>query len=131
MKRISTLAGLVLTLALFNFAAAQSSRYSANTFNNSSAEAGLPYLQNFTFKDYDAHPQNWGIVQDERGVMYFANTEGLLEFDGVTWRLIRPLQNVTVVSLAMDSSGFLFAGGVNDFGYFPPGCRNPQHFVSL
>lgn len=30
--------------------------------------------------DYNAGIQNWAIAQDERGVMYFGNNSGLLEF---------------------------------------------------
>ena len=37
--------------------------------------------------DYNAGIQNWSIAQDERGVMYFGNNNGLLEFDGSAWRL--------------------------------------------
>lgn len=33
--------------------------------------------------DYNAGIQNWAIAQDERGVMYFGNNSGLLEFDEV------------------------------------------------
>jgi len=44
-------------------------------------KAGLPYIQNFSPKDYKADPQNLKIVQDERGIMYFGS---LLTYDGVS-----------------------------------------------
>jgi len=61
-----------------------------------SPESGSFVFQTYTPKIYGANPQNWAMAQDSRGVMYFANTEGVLEFDGVFWRLIR-LSNGTVV----------------------------------
>jgi hypothetical protein len=51
-------------------------------------EAGRPFITNYTPKQYGAHPQNYAIVQDQYGVMYFANGNGVLEHDGATWRLI-------------------------------------------
>jgi len=32
-------------------------------------KAGLPYIQNFSPRDYKADPQNWKIAQDERGML--------------------------------------------------------------
>lgn len=40
-------------------------------------------IRNFTKNEYNAESQNWSIVQDTRGFVYFANNAGLLEFDGV------------------------------------------------
>jgi hypothetical protein len=49
---------------------------------------GIPFIQNYAPKDYHADSQNWAIVQDRRGIMYFGNSDGVLEYDGVSWRLI-------------------------------------------
>ena len=46
-----------------------------------------PIVRSYSVSDYDAGVQNWSIVQDERGMMYFGNNSGLLEFDGNTWKL--------------------------------------------
>ena len=46
-----------------------------------------PIVRNYSVSDYNAGIQNWAIAQDERGVMYFGNNSGLLEFDGSAWRL--------------------------------------------
>ena len=65
---------------------------------NTSRELGIPYMRNYTPKDYDAFAQNWAIVQDKRGVMYFGNGNGVLEYDGVSWRLIRLAQESVAAS---------------------------------
>jgi len=52
-------------------------------------ELGKPILTAWLSKDYGAEPSNWAIVQDDRGVMYFGNANGILEYDGVSWRLIQ------------------------------------------
>lgn len=41
-----------------------------------------PIVRSYSVSDYNAGIQNWAIAQDERGVMYFGNNSGLLEFDG-------------------------------------------------
>lgn len=41
-----------------------------------------PIVRSYSVSDYNVGIQNWAIAQDERGVMYFGNNSGLLEFDG-------------------------------------------------
>jgi len=57
---------------------------------------GVPYIHNYSKKEYKAGTQNWSIAQDQRGFMYFANNNGLLLFDGVSWQLHR-MPNSSIV----------------------------------
>ena len=94
-------------------------------------EAGRPFIRNYSPKEYDAHPQNWAIVQDQRGVMYFGNGLGVLEYDAVSWRLI-VLPNKSVVrSLDLDEHGRIYVGAQGDFGYLAPDSVGQLRFVSL
>ena len=52
------------------------------------ADVGRQPYRNFTHRDYVGHIQNWAIVQDHRGVMYAGNNNGVLEYDGNTWKTI-------------------------------------------
>ena len=49
-----------------------------------SSELGYPFITNYGPRDYGAEQSNWGILQDRRGIMYFANGYGLLEYDGAS-----------------------------------------------
>ena len=49
---------------------------------------GLPYIRNFSPEEYQSSKQNWCAVQDFRGMLYIANTRGVLEYDGINWRQI-------------------------------------------
>lgn len=93
---------------------------------------GNYFIKNYSIKDYKAAEQNWAIVQDSRGIMYFGNNDnGILEFDGETWRSI-PIPNNTIVrSLAIDENGLIYVGAVNDFGYLAPDKKGSLQFVSL
>lgn len=83
-------------------------------------EIGKPFLTNWSPKDYDAHSQNWAIIQDSRGIMYIGNSSGVLEFDGVSWRLLDYGEKSFTRSLAIDKSDRIFIGAKNEIGFFLP-----------
>ena len=92
---------------------------------------GIPDIINYSRDVYNAGTQNRGIVQDKNGVMYFANYEGLLTFDGNYWKNY-PLPNKTVVrSIAMGKDNRIYAGGQDDFGYFSPDRNGKLVYTSL
>ena len=95
-------------------------------------ENGLPYIRNFTPKEYSAHSQNWAIIQDQRGIIYVGNTEGLLEYDGVSWRLIKPSGKASIVlSLAIDKNNRIYVGSYNELGYLASDSIGQMQYVSL
>ncbi len=94
-------------------------------------EAGLPYIQNFIPKHYGAAGQNWAIVEDRRGVLYFGNSTGVLEYDGVSWRLIPTADETVARSLAIDENGQIYVGAQGDFGYLTPNKSGQLHYISL
>lgn len=47
-----------------------------------------PPIQSYTTDDYSAQSQNWAISQDENNVLYVANNQGLLVFNGANWELL-------------------------------------------
>ncbi len=95
-------------------------------------ETGIPFIKNFSSEEYNAHGQNWAIVQDNNGFMYFGNTDGcVLQYDGVSWRQI-PIPNSSIVrSLAMDSAGTIYAGAQNEVGYLAPDSIGQYQYISL
>ncbi|MFC2081140.1 SpoIIE family protein phosphatase [Bacteroidota bacterium] len=84
------------------------------------SESGQYPVYNFTPGQYKALPQNWCAVQDNRGIMYFGNNQGVLEYDGVNWNPIPPTDGSPVHSIAVDNSGRIFFGSENEFGYLVP-----------
>ncbi|MCK6683212.1 MAG: hypothetical protein L6R30_12445, partial [Thermoanaerobaculia bacterium] len=93
-------------------------------------EAGVPLLRAFSPKEYGASGQNWAVVQDPRGLVYVANNDGVLEFDGLRWRLIRTANRTTVRSLAVDATGRVWAGAKGDFGALAPDETGELRYVS-
>lgn len=92
---------------------------------------GLPDVLNYSKQVYSAGLQNWDIKQDNNGILYIANNEGLLTFDGKSWNLY-PLPNKTIVrSIEIGVDGKVFAGGQDEMGYFLPGKNGQLHYTSL
>lgn len=92
---------------------------------------GTPPVQNYSKKHYKAGTQVWSAVQADNGICWFGNTEGLLEFDGMHWRL-HPLPNHTIVrSVATDNQGKIFVGGQDEFGYFSAKPNGYMQYQSL
>lgn len=79
---------------------------------------GTPNILNYPKSVYKAGTQNWNIAQDPNGFMYFANNDGLLRFDGLTWELFRVSSTPPVRSVCVDKSGTIYVGMDNDFGIF-------------
>lgn len=75
-----------------------------------------PHIINISRAQYHADNKNWSIGQDEKGVMYFGNDVGLLEFDGMEWRLNRLPKSLTARSIAVQSHQTIFTGSYEEFG---------------
>ena len=94
-------------------------------------EVGEPFMKYFSPKEYHASYQNWCILQDNNGLMYFGNNNGILEYDGNNWQLITTPNNSIVRSLCVDSTGRIYTAASSDFGYLAPDSTGQLRFVSL
>ena len=92
---------------------------------------GVPFIYNYSPLDYGAGAQNWAIVQAQNGLVYFGNNDGVLEYDGVTWRLIETKRNTVVRSLAVDQNDAVFVGAYGEIGYLTPDSLGTMAYVSL
>lgn len=100
------------------------------------AQPGNPFVLRFPpiayqSDSYTSSPQNWGMIQDERGLMYFGNTSGVLEFDGVSWRMIPGTEDMRFYRFAKDQKGRIYTGGANQLGYLAPNKNGQLQFFSL
>jgi signal transduction histidine kinase len=93
-------------------------------------ELGLPFpSEHHAPSEYNQDPQNWDIVQDDRGLVYVANNDGVLQYDGERWRLIPTKTGTFVRSLAADS--LVYVGMKGDFGYLRPDSSGVLRYTSL
>lgn len=93
---------------------------------------GLSFLKNYSPDEIGAGAQNWAVIMDNRGVMYFGNGDnGVLEFDGVNWVKIPVSNNSIVRSLGIDNNGTIYVGAVGEIGYLKPDDFGKLQYVSL
>jgi hypothetical protein len=52
-----------------------------NLFSQTNVD-GIPFIKNYSPRTYGASEANWAIAQDHRGVLYFGNSQCILEYDG-------------------------------------------------
>jgi hypothetical protein len=112
------------------FAQADKPNISQNFPSKHWLENGIPYIQNFSPRDYNAEIQNFEIVQDRKGFIYSGNLNGVLIFDGVSWRLVQTPSKTLARSLCLINDT-IFVGTLGDFGYLSPDDTGKLNFVSL
>lgn len=93
--------------------------------------SGSPLMQNYLPTEYNSSSQNWAITQDNRGIMYFGNTECVLEFDGTNWNKIRLPDLKPVQSIDINPNGTIYVGSVGEFGYLACNKIGQTEYVSL
>ncbi|MFT3903053.1 MAG: triple tyrosine motif-containing protein [Niabella sp.] len=92
---------------------------------------GTPSIINYTKETYNAGNQNWDIAQDARGIMYFANNDGLLTFDGVHWEIYKLPNESGLHSLLVSKDGKIYVGGQGEMGYFAADKNGKLVYCSL
>jgi len=122
MKRFVIIAGVFIFFTLFSYTQDAVEVY----------RKGLPFMKNYTPDEIGAGEQNWAVIMDNRGVMYFGNGDnGVLEFDGVNWRSILISNKSIVRSLGIDNNGTIYVGAVGELGYLKPDDLGKLQYVSL
>ncbi len=81
------------------------------------ASQEIPPMHNFSPLDYDSGNQNWGISQSQDKIIFIANNDGLLEFDGATWTL-HPSPNETIMRSVRVIGEKVYTGCYMEFGYW-------------
>lgn len=91
---------------------------------------GLPLITNYPRSVYKAGTQNWALAQNQKGFVYIANNDGLIEFDGQHWTLM-PIPNNTIVRSVMAVGDTIFVGAFEQFGFFAPDESGKLNYHSL
>jgi ligand-binding sensor domain-containing protein/DNA-binding CsgD family transcriptional regulator len=113
---------LFLLLFLFNL---------SNIASGQVKKIGLPHIKNYNRTEYKGGTQNWDIDQDKSGNLYFGNNDGLLQFDGSTWKKYKVKNADAVKCLKVDPSGKIYVGCYNEFGYFKANSKGKLEYFSI
>jgi len=77
----------------------------------------LPPIIKYSALSYEGGNQNWMIAQDSNQHLYFANNEGLLEFNGSSWSLY-PSPNETIIRSVKVIGDRIYTGCYMEFGFW-------------
>ncbi|MBP1669387.1 MAG: transcriptional regulator [Bacteroidetes bacterium] len=103
----------------------------SSVYGNDPVKFGQPRVINFPKSTYQADNQNWCIDQDEQGTMYFANNDGLLTFDGISWKTYPLPDKMIMRSLDVQPAGRIFTGSYEEFGFWERDKRGELQYTSL
>lgn len=78
----------------------------------------IPLLKHFESTEYNGGIQSWNMDQDSNGILYIANNEGLLEFDGNSWTIYDVPFCTKLRAVKVDAQNRIFVGGQGQIGYF-------------
>ena len=94
-------------------------------------QAAGPGTVNLLPSDYQAANKNWAVAEDDTGTLYAGNDQGLLEFDGLRWRLYKPPGAPIVRSVVPVSHNTIFTGGFEEFGRWDRDASGALQYTSL
>lgn len=79
------------------------------------------FIRNYNSNEYGKGAQMWDIEPYDQSWTFFANQNGMLQFDGMKWDVL-PLHASQYVRslLSLPDEGRIYVGGINEFGYFMP-----------
>lgn len=119
---------ILLIVILFLFSVFMGNLYA----QNNEAIAGSFLVRNYSSKEHGGNAQIFDVVQDGRGIMYFGNQRGVLEYDGVSWRTIFISNDEkSVQALEVNDVNQVFVGGDGDFGTLKNDSLGQIYFQSL
>ncbi len=83
-------------------------------------ERGAPtYVTRFDPEIHGGHRQSWAVTQAPSGLVYVANADGVLEYDGTAWRLI-DVPGFRAHAVDVGADGFVYVGGEGTAGILVP-----------
>jgi signal transduction histidine kinase len=89
------------------------------------------FEQNYPVEVYQGASQSWAILQDKHGVIYVANTEGLLRYDGTQWDLISLPNREAIYYADIDYEGNIYTSSTFEIGVFRIGAGGKYEYHSL
>jgi len=93
-------------------------------------EFGISEIEYFNRRQYDGATQNWNVSQSADGLMYFANNDGIIEYDGTDWQMLPGMPN-NVPRSVLAHDGKIYVGGNAEFGYYELDSVGKYRYHSL
>ena len=76
----------------------------------------IPKITHYDRTDFEADGQFWTMTEDDDGILYFGNNDGVIIYDGERWQKLTLPNHSTVRSLVKDNNNVIHVGGYNEIG---------------
>ena len=90
-----------------------------------------PRLTDFSGFDFKANEEFYAMVEDQNGILYFGNNDGVLIYDGERWSKVVLPNNSAATSVVMSAKGAIYVGGYNELGQIKKDSLGAYVFSSL
>ena len=90
----------------------------------------IPPVAKYTSEEYEADNQNWSVTQTDDKTMFFANSKGLLKFDGERWELLGSPNN-TILRSVYAIGDEVYTGAYMEFGVWKKNKEAQYEYHSL
>lgn len=101
----------------------------ATAFNSAYAQ-DIPPVSVYTSDIYGADNQNWSVTQTKDRTMFFANSKGLLKYDGERWELLGSINN-TILRSVHAKGNDVYTGAYMEFGVWRKDENSQYQYHSL
>jgi ligand-binding sensor domain-containing protein len=88
-------------------------------------------IRNYTAKSYRMHPRNCYITQDQRGIVYFGNIYGIMNFDGNYWQATHLPNGTSGFSLGLGHDKKMYVGSHHELGFISYDSIGENKYQSL
>lgn len=97
------------------------------------AQVEAPYIQNFTNKVYgkNSNPEIYSVVQDNQDVILAGTSNGVLIYNGKSWKFCGVKAGAHVLSMSKDKYGNIFIGTLGDLGVLKRNSKGSYFYKSL
>ncbi len=92
-------------------------------------QPGNYFLSHYTPSDENIDYLSFDIAQTDRGIIYFANKNGVVEFDGRNWNVIQ--SPGAIYTLAISNGNEIYVGGLTGYGRLALNKNNVLAYESL
>lgn len=101
-----------------------------NPIHATESKVGVPQIDFFSRNEYGGTNQNWKIANNQYDLLFVANNEGLLCYDGTRWTKY-PQNEKFIVRCLCRQENRIYVGGYNELGYFDYNKESKLVYTSL
>ena len=105
--------------------------FSTNTSGQNLNNLGAYTIRNYTAKSYGMHPRNTYVTQDQRGILYFGNHYGVINYDGNYWGNTHLPNGTSAYSITLGHDKKMYVGCYNDLGFIAYDAVGQSTYLSL